>query len=238
MARTAGATCALEDDELPMNGLKIKLPLPDVSAKIGESISAAAEIARSIYLKTKFELVAISRNSSVIAEFNFPNHHQAACMQYLAYFSEFLRLIDVDANSELSSESKNVLLSVTPTDGKVALALVKAALGVYLRLPDGAVTDAAFKDSDAAIRNLASTVIHFRDLVAATSHSALISGSEPKTLADSATQCASGGAVESKASFFGGRLLIKKLERGPLEIDLPRIISEFKLRFPILKRLE
>lgn len=58
------------------------------------------------------------------------------CEQYLIFFAEFLKNIDISAVTEISHVAGKILFSVTPNSEKVALEQIRQALNIYLELPN------------------------------------------------------------------------------------------------------
>jgi hypothetical protein len=67
--------------------------------------------------------------------FRFPDETRTACMQYLTYFGQFLRDLDIDASTDIREEAGQVLFSVVPETGPDALDAIRRALNIYLKLP-------------------------------------------------------------------------------------------------------
>ena len=66
----------------------------------------------------------------------------------------------MQATSDLSHEAGQVLFTVTPTDPRTALAKVRAALEVYLRLPTSPVSDTTH--DEIAVQSLESNVLRLQ----------------------------------------------------------------------------
>ena len=99
--------------------------------------------------------------------FDFPPNVAPHCRAYLEYFTSFLKDIGIDATSEISSQTSDVLFSVTPSDPDGALSKIQEALAVYLKLPSSHfdVTDSNALQQITSTQ-LASTVEHLRGQLA------------------------------------------------------------------------
>jgi hypothetical protein len=78
-------------------------------------------------------------SNSVIAEFNFPEHVQVACEQYLLYFVQFLKDLGIGASAKVREEAGKILFSVRPDNELDALDNIRNALAVYLNLPSNPI---------------------------------------------------------------------------------------------------
>jgi transcriptional regulator with XRE-family HTH domain len=73
--------------------------------------------------------------ASLITRFDFPEEVREACIQYLVYFTRFLKEAGIEATSEVLQKAGQTLFTVTPTDATVALSKIREALDIYLQIP-------------------------------------------------------------------------------------------------------
>lgn len=212
-----------EDREIPSNGIEIRFSYPNGDALIGQEIERWRSFAEEIYRETLIGLMEKLDEDSLVVFFDFPDEYASLCKHYLVYFREFLRLAGVDSKVTVADESERVLLSVTPADGKAALGFVRAALGVYLKIPQAKIAPLPSGITDFSMVQVAKAVEQFRSTVGPIDQALPVSSLNRE--------------ISEKAEFFGGRLVLKKFEKGPLVLDLPRIIRELRDKFPLLKRL-
>lgn len=216
-------------DETAVGGIELRFPLPQVSTTLGDSLSNTMPFVRRIAQQTRLNLLLSSRSDSIVSLFDFPPEHQTACKQYLAFFKDFLSGFGVQCRTEISDEAQKVLFAVTPEDKKIALLNIREALAIYLSLPEHKITEKSLDSNDDNVRKLAENIISLQNsLKPGTKYS----------IGPHSTETSIGGKIEEeKEEFWNGRLYVKKWSKGPIELNLPRILKELKARFPILRKL-
>lgn len=200
---------------------------------------ARAEEARST--NTTFD------EKSLIRGFSFPEEVRSSCEQYLLYFVQFLKDVGgVEARASLqheSGESGQVLFSVTPEVGKVALEKVHRALDIYLQLPRRPVTTPDFSAPIEVQRleaqilflqgqwRLSEATIQAKDATIE-AKDATIAQLKAGTVFEYAQQNSSLKKDEQrKISLFGGVVKLKSYDAKAVDIDLPALYEHMKRWF-------
>jgi hypothetical protein len=80
---------------------------------------------------------------------------------------QFLRDLGIEAGASIKHEARQVLFSVTPSEGAEALDRIREALDVYLRLPDSPEFAAqASAYGDIAVQQLQANIFHLKGQLA------------------------------------------------------------------------
>jgi hypothetical protein len=124
-----------DDKETLLNGFGIALKFVEYEEPINRYIDMMIDEYENICQKSEIKLFEELNKSSLISYFNFPHEIEAACKQYLVYFTEFLKDIGINAESNISTHRGQTLFTVKPEDKTQALALIKDTLNMYLNLP-------------------------------------------------------------------------------------------------------
>lgn len=122
-----------------VDGVDVGIPdkfLVWFDASLDESIIELRR--RSMIELEKFHYLAERQLSerlgkSILTYFEFPDAVRVPCEQYLIYFAQFLKDLDVDASTELRHEAGRILFSAPATGPQHALHKIKTALEVFLR---------------------------------------------------------------------------------------------------------
>ena len=115
---------------------------------------------------TRAELSKAEEMTRLVQHFNFPKTVSAACQQYLAYFTQFLADLGIEADAEIHSTAAEVLFRVTPREGSEALDQIREALSAYLQLSAvGTEIFEATPYTDVAVIQLIANVDHLRGQV-------------------------------------------------------------------------
>ena len=113
--------------------------------------------------RARASLSSAVRNDTLLTLFDFPPPIRAACVQYLAYFVQFLRDQGVEADASIRQDDRGVLFSVTPRNGTEALEIIRQALNDFLALPsmqDLGLSAAAHRDI--AVIQLEANLYHLK----------------------------------------------------------------------------
>jgi len=201
---------------------------------------------KETYENTKLVLEQGGHPQFLTAQFNFPSQYQAACEQYLMYFSEFLNDLGVETTSEITHSGTGVLFRVIPKRKRQALERIKEALATYLKLPDVPIDSLEVsRQTDVQlqiiIHKYVSNIRHLQSQLALsqavikTQHVQI--NELERHLEDvkiygifenSLKQVITTNSNEDSPSFFGGILRLKNWSKGPIEIDTPKILEKVK----------
>lgn len=143
--------------------LSFHFALADPAARLSEELKHHLPVVREILDRALDEVHSTIPPDSLVAYFRFPVGIQAACTQYLAYFTQFLQDLGVDATADIKQEAHRVLFTVTPSSSEEALHRVREALIAYLTLPS--VRDSIrgpSEGTDISTMQLMATIDHLR----------------------------------------------------------------------------
>lgn len=135
-------------------------------AALLEQVKCYAQIVGEILDRVRDEVHATIPPDSLLAYFAFPEETRAACTQYLAYFTQFLRDLGIDAASHIGQDTHRVLFTVTPTSSAEALNRVREALVVYLGLASAPNSLQSLPNrTDPAVAQLEANIHHLRSQI-------------------------------------------------------------------------
>jgi len=178
------------------------------------------------------KIVQPGSNESLRIEFDFPKEVRTSCKQYLVYFSEFLRDLGVNVQSEIADSAGRTLLAVSPLDSRDALNRIAEALHLYLRLPGNPVATVG-ATNDIPQQKLAANVDHLRSQLRLAY--ALVQAQQ--TTIQSQEQIISGEIVaeavtaEDKVELFGNIVALTKYEGAGFQINIPEIFRRVAALF-------
>ncbi|MDX9742125.1 MAG: hypothetical protein RBT81_13260 [Gammaproteobacteria bacterium] len=178
-------------------------------------------------------------NASVIQHFRFPRAVSAACQQYLAYFTQFLSDLGIEADAELQSNAAEILFRVTPKDGPEALGQVRGALDAYLALSSATEASEAGQATDIAVVQLLSNIEHLRSqLRLARAETGLYRAQlEAKDISIQLLRLGSAsGPIQSSQPapepLFDGLFTLGKLEKAGIGFDWGVLLQKLRRRSP------
>jgi hypothetical protein len=172
-------------------------------------------------------------DKSVVTQFTFAPEVRSACEQYLLHFVDFLRDLGIEAHAELRETASSVLFSVTPADRTDALDRIRVALAAYLKLPGAEI--ARTGDESIVATKLEMTIAHLKAQLAAADAQrmylqAAIEAQRYSIIA--LRQLTDGGSSEESSRdvepIVGDLVSLKKLEYGPVEVNLPEFVRKVK----------
>jgi len=134
--------------------------IKDLGLTIRSQLDTLRSTLEAVYDQTT-AFVTAAQKESVAVYFDFPESIKVPCEQYLLYFAQFLKDLDVEADTTLSHEAGRVLFTVTPADQKEALDKIQTALDVYLKLPTNPITDTPISES-IEVQRLEANVLRLR----------------------------------------------------------------------------
>jgi hypothetical protein len=161
----AESRIALDDDSFSKeDGLwRFNCILDDPGATAESVLERWLPITDEIIRQAQATLTAEIDRDTLVTLFDFPQHVSTACEQYLLYFVQFLRDLGIEAGASITHEARQVLFSVTPTEGAEALDRIREALDIYLRLPDSPEFAAqAPRYGDIAVQQLQANIYHLK----------------------------------------------------------------------------
>lgn len=221
-----------DDDEFLTNGFGIIFYLGSYDSIIGDEVDRCYEILNKIVDEVNYRLKSKIHKDSVLDVYEFPQEIKTYCEQYLMYFTQFLRDLGIEANSNLENESKKVLFIVTPKDKKEGLERIRQALTIYLNLPT-APEIYSYNGNEVAIQQLQANVFHFKSQLAlaqsaiqlkdATIESLKITNYQYKNLLDEANK-----KLNSEEPLFNGIVKVKSYEKFGFKFDLAEILRKLK----------
>ncbi|MBE9016476.1 hypothetical protein IQ272_10055 [Chroococcidiopsidales cyanobacterium LEGE 13417] len=157
------AECRIGADDLILNGYSVFFDIKSSSAPLRFELEEIISILNKVHEQTLFNLSSKVHSNTVTVQFNSPEEVKSACKQYLAYFTQFLRDVGIEATDELKEEADSVLFSVIPRDKEKALENIKIALEVYLRLPSiPTLNTSGFLETSIEEQRLSANIHHLR----------------------------------------------------------------------------
>jgi hypothetical protein len=137
------------------------------SNSLDEELDALVQMTSSLIKTAHVALNAEIDRNTLVTLFDFPKDVSTACEQYLLYFVQFLRDLGIEAGASIKHDARQVLFSVTPSDGAEALDRIREALDLYLRLPDSPEFAAqASGYGDIAVQQLQANIFHLKGQLA------------------------------------------------------------------------
>lgn len=133
----------------------LDLPLEEV-------IKNNLTILRRLHSEVESAVLANQNQNSVAISIEIPDEIREPYSQYLIYFSRFLKDLGVNASSELHNEAGNILFTITPVDENEALDKIRAALEVYLRLPNSPIDEYSNISTEIEVQRLTANVQHLK----------------------------------------------------------------------------
>lgn len=210
-------------------GVLFYVESPDILVK--DEFDRCNEIFKKIIFEVQSNLIVKMNKDSNIILFNFPIENKVACQQYLIYFTQFLRDIGIEAESELKNESGKVLFSVTPTDKNEGLERIKESLDIYLQLPEYKGFE-LYQNNEIAIQQLQANVMHLKtqlmltnaavQLKDATIDSLQLSNYQYKSLLESKKN------NEEETNVLNDMITLKPYEFNGGSINLPKLFKFLK----------
>jgi len=226
-----------DDDEF---GVSIELPVNAVIADVFRLSEWAAELAE----KVEEYLLGHNPQNSILLRFEFPPEIRTACGQYLLYFAQFLRDLGIAADTQVKEEANAILFGVTPCNERQALAAIREALALYLRLPDSPIGVVWEPKLDVAAAQLLANVHHLKaQLMLAQAvlqaKDASIAALQAETdflktklnlLQYVPEKNTSTNSASESESVIEGVLAVKKFDWKFLQIDVPELLRRLKRR--------
>jgi hypothetical protein len=226
----------------PEDGFSIIFPVENTDSIIKAEVLKHEEELRNLHELTEMSLASRLRNESVVMYFDFPEQVRVSCEQYLLYFVQFLKDLEVEATAELQHEAGQVLFAVTPTDEKDALDKIRTALEAYLSLPASKLTD---EDKDIIMQRLAGNIYHLKSQLALSQAMLQTKDAtiEAQQLTIATQRLVLRGDIffeslkdvtpkpKDKEELLGGTVAIKKYDGKFVEVDLPELYRKLKRMF-------
>jgi hypothetical protein len=234
-----------QEDELVSNGFGIRCRVSSGNPVVHDEIERGDQMFKSICDAASRLLADSVRRNSVTTFFNFPPEVKTSCEQYLLYFVQFLQDLGITATAEIKEDARRVLFSVTPADGQNALAKVKEALEIYLRIPGAPEFQATVGQyQDMAVQQLQANVLHLQSQLtlanaavqaqAATIETLQLSNYQYRQLLSSEIREKPQEKAAEEA-LVGDTVHLKKYEGKIVKVDLPLIFRRLKRVFGIGK---
>ena len=228
-----------EADEVLSNGFGVLCRFKADEVPISDQVEHFSRVFAAARLTAIETLSARARENAITTFFCFPAEIKTACEQYLLYFVQFLEDLGVRAKAEIKEDAHNVLFSVTPCDGVMALQRVRQALEVYLRLPDAPNFQGTVEQSPSlAVHQLGANVLHLQSQLLLAKASLQAQDATIEALRLSNYQYRQLLPVEKdaesdKEALLGDTIYVTKVDGKGLHIDLPLIFKRMKRVFGI-----
>ncbi|ANQ49940.1 hypothetical protein MY04_2571 [Flammeovirga sp. MY04] len=146
-----------------LDGIELEYNLNDDNYPFGKFADNLISEFEKIYQISVQNLLESVNEPSIISNFEFPTEIEAACKQYLVYFTEFLKDVGVSAESKLITQSEKTIFTVTPIDKNQALELIHEYLAIYLKLPSiPEVSNMNVFSADIGVQQLKSNIQHLQ----------------------------------------------------------------------------
>jgi len=190
-----------------------------------------------IHLKVKSILKTNTKNIFFTSKFNFPREIKTACEQYLTYFSQFLRDMGIESNTEIKSNAHEVLFTVKPEDPNQALEQVYEALKVYLSLPDYPDIQNDFNlPNNYAVIELKRKVNDLKGNLMLAKQMMLLQQNNIDQLQEKNYKLANkiisiGAKAPYETKILWDTVTIKEYENSVVKIDVPKILKGLKRAF-------
>lgn len=223
------------------NDLSVADKIIELTKKFKESIAEAESYIQILEKSDKIKIL-----------FDFPVEVRAISEQYLAYFSEFLRQISIDAVANIQHDGNRTIFSVSPQSKEEALERIYEALEVFLKLPQIDINQFISQDDRLEVIQLQSQIMNYKgqlglavsriQLAQATINTQkgiidqkdILISQQSQALLSLSEEIRSGRVLQSsrveplKEEVFAGIISVKKYERGFLSIDVPQLLRWFK----------
>ncbi|WP_017414153.1 hypothetical protein [Clostridium tunisiense] len=150
-----------QDDEAVCNGFGVLFYLEEHENLFKNEFTKCNETFKKVLDEVYSKVILEVNKSSHTEIFQFPSEIEPICKQYLVYFTQFLKDIGIEADSELKNESGKLLFSVTPTDKSEGLERIKEALNCYLNLPTSKEFE-LYGSNEIAVQQLQANIMHLK----------------------------------------------------------------------------
>lgn len=155
--------CGLHDPEGGIqHGFFTRFTDMPLELPIAEVIENHLTLLRQLHSEAEAEIADLQNQNSVTISIEVPDEIRAPYSQYITYFSQFLKDLGVESTSELHNEASNILFTITPTDSSQALDKIRAALEIYLCLPNSPVSDYPEISTGIEVQRLTANIHHLK----------------------------------------------------------------------------
>lgn len=127
-----GYSVKLGDEEY---GVSLEVTLKFVTEGFVSEIEQFATIAKHEYECVENNLLKKVSANVITKIFNFPKEYESACSQYLIWFGDLLRTLDIDADVSTENRNGHTFLTVDPKNNSELTRDIEKVLYSYLSLP-------------------------------------------------------------------------------------------------------
>lgn len=123
------------EDETVLNGFSLISEISNPEIKLRKIFNETLNLVHKVFQEALHNFSKIDEPNILKVRFKVDDNIRNAYEQYLIYFSQFLKDIGIEVDSELKEEAQKILFSVSPRNSNTALYKIKQALELYLNLP-------------------------------------------------------------------------------------------------------
>ncbi len=225
-----------QDDEFVTNGFGFIFKNINCSRSIDNVVCECLSVIDSFGKYAEKEFIEKVNTGKLSIFFDFPKEVRPACEQYLMYFIQFLRDIDIKAESEISHSRGRTLFTVIPDEGERVLLSIQASLSAYLNLTEA--ENISQVSNDIALKQLEANVFHLKSQLALSSATIQAKDSTINALQLSNFMLSESietkpQKIEKSEDAFGGVVKVKSLDFKGVSIDLAEILRKVKRRLDL-----
>lgn len=175
------------------------------------------------------ELLKEPKTNSIVSRFEFPPEIQTSCEQYLIYFSNFLSDLGIDAKTEIKSETRNTLFTITPENSDEALSKIRDALNIYLKLPNISDLDIQSKQfTDISVQQLVSNIYHLKSQLVLAKSTIQMKDATIDLLKITNYQTSGLNDNENQEKILGGLASVDEFEWKGFKLNIAEILRRLK----------
>lgn len=224
----------LSDD----NEISIVLDIDDLMHKnILQEVDLLIDFVKDCSKKVHAKLTEESKGNIIKKVFDFPHEYVVICSQYLIWFGEFLKSLDIDASVSTNQTGSQTQVIISPNDCPELLTEIEKLFYQYLSLPYAELLPPEPNLSQSemlSFQSLKMQVQHLQTQIQM--KDAIISSYQNtnKNLSDQHSELLLMNSLKSdeKAEFLNGFLKVSRIQKigknGNLEVDLSPILKLLK----------
>lgn len=150
----------LDDSDTTVNGFSLykKINIDDM---IIDNIYGLMKLVKERF-QIAVKLCEKSDKDTIYFEFEVDKSIQVIYRQYLAYFTQFLEDVGINAKAEIKNEVNKILLNIIPEDKTMALKNIRDCLEIYIGLIDNKEIQIYEDYSNVAVMQLKANITHLQ----------------------------------------------------------------------------